>query len=87
MNRMSHDIRTPINGIMGMLEIIRKNRSDEKKVDDCLNKIHLSSSHLLALINDVLDMSKLEQDMKIWNRYHLTWRNLCQKSLPLWMPR
>ena len=60
MNRMSHDIRTPINGIMGMLEIIRKNRSDEKKVDDCLNKIHLSSSHLLALINDVLDMSKLE---------------------------
>lgn len=60
MNRMSHDIRTPINGIMGMLEIIRKNRSDEAKVDDCLTKIQLSSSHLLALINDVLDMSKLE---------------------------
>lgn len=60
MNRMSHDIRTPINGIMGMLEIIRKNRSDITKVDDCLDKIQLSSSHLLALINDVLDMSKLE---------------------------
>ena len=60
MNRMSHDIRTPINGIMGMLEIIRKNRSDDTRVDDCLNKIQLSSRHLLALINDVLDMSKLE---------------------------
>ena len=60
MNRMSHDIRTPINGIMGMLEIIRKNRQDEVRVDDCLNKIRLSTDHLLALVNDVLDMSKLE---------------------------
>lgn len=38
MNRMSHDVRTPINGIMGMLDIIRKNRQDEAKVDDCLDK-------------------------------------------------
>ena len=60
LNRMSHDIRTPINGVMGMLEIIRKNRDDENRVDDCLNKIQISSEHLLSLINDVLDMSKLE---------------------------
>ncbi len=60
MNRMSHDIRTPINGIMGMLEIISKNRQDENRVDDCLNKIQLSTRHLLALVNDVLDMNKLE---------------------------
>ena len=60
LNRMSHDIRTPINGVMGMLEIIRKNRDDESRVDDCLNKIQISSEHLLSLINDVLDMSKLE---------------------------
>ncbi len=60
MNRMSHDVRTPINGIMGMLDIIRKNRQDEAKVDDCLDKINLAASHLLALINDVLDMNKLE---------------------------
>ena len=57
---MSHDIRTPINGIMGMLEIIRKNREDHERVDDCLEKIQVSSRHLLALVNDVLDMSKLE---------------------------
>lgn len=60
LNRVSHDIRTPINGIMGMLEIIHKNRGDESKVDDCLDKIQVSSKHLLAIINDVLDMSKLE---------------------------
>ena len=60
MNRMSHDIRTPINGILGMLEIIRKNRSNEEKVDESLEKIRLSTSHLLALVNDVLDMSRLQ---------------------------
>lgn len=60
LSRMSHDIRTPINGIMGMLQIISKNRDDHEKVDDCLEKIQISSEHLLALINDVLDMSKLE---------------------------
>ena len=60
LSRMSHDIRTPINGVMGMLEIIKKNRDDRERVDDCLEKIHVSSEHLLSLINDVLDMSKLE---------------------------
>ena len=60
LSRMSHDIRTPINGVMGMLQIISKNREDHQKVDDCLEKIYISAEHLLALINDVLDMSKLE---------------------------
>lgn len=60
MNRMSHDIRTPINSIMGMLNIIQKNRNDAEKMDDSLRKLELSASHLLALVNDVLDMSKLE---------------------------
>lgn len=60
MNRMSHDIRTPINGILGMLDILRSNRDDARKVNSCLDKIDLSAHHLLALVNDVLDMSKLE---------------------------
>lgn len=60
MNRMSHDIRTPINGIMGMLNIMQKNRNDQQKMDESLKKLELSATHLLALINDVLDMSKLE---------------------------
>ena len=63
MNRMSHDIRTPINGIMGMVDIIRKNRNDWEKVDDSLEKIRLSTKHLLELVSDVLDMSKLEAGM------------------------
>ena len=57
---MSHDIRTPINGILGMLEVIRDCRSDEARVDDCLGKIDISAKHLLSLVNDVLDMTKFE---------------------------
>lgn len=59
LSRMSHDIRTPINGILGMLEIIHCQREDETRVDDALGKIKMSAKHLLTLINSVLDMSKL----------------------------
>ena len=57
---MSHDIRTPMNAIIGMTEIALKNPGDIERVEDCLNKVMLSSKHLLGLINDVLDMSKIE---------------------------
>ena len=60
LNRMSHDIKTPINGVMGMLEIIRRNMDDRERVEECLGKIQLSTSHLLALVNDVLDMGRIE---------------------------
>ena len=60
LSRMSHEIRTPMNGIIGMSTIARQNLNDPAKVDDCLKKVSLSSQHLLALINDVLDMSKIE---------------------------
>lgn len=58
--RMSHDLRTPINGIMGMLAIAGRSMDDPEKVGECLDKIGISSRHLLALVNDVLDMSRLE---------------------------
>ena len=57
---MSHDIRTPINGIMGMIEIIEKNPDNPQKRQECLKKIRASSDHLLQLINDILDLSRLE---------------------------
>ncbi|MCI8494774.1 MAG: response regulator [Lachnospiraceae bacterium] len=57
---MSHDIRTPMNAIVGMTEIALKNIESEERVEDCLHKVKLSSKHLLGLINDVLDMSKIE---------------------------
>lgn len=60
---MSHDMRTPINGIMGMLQMIEAYRQDTLKVDDCLSKIHASSQHLLSLVNDVLDMNKLDSNV------------------------
>lgn len=60
LSHMSHDIRTPINGIMGMTELALKNVSDAAWVEDCLGKISNSSRHLLSLINDVLDMSRIE---------------------------
>lgn len=60
LSRMSHDIRTPMNAIMGMTTVAAMNIDDKERLKDCLNKITLSSRHLLALINDVLDMSKIE---------------------------
>ncbi len=58
--RMSHDIRTPMNAIMGMTAVAAMHMDDKERLTDCLNKITVSSRHLLALINDVLDMSKIE---------------------------
>ena len=60
LSRMSHEIRTPMNGIIGMTAIARQNLEDPAKVEDCLKKVSYSSNHLLTLINDVLDMSKIE---------------------------
>ena len=57
---MSHDIRTPMNAIVGMTAIATAHIDDRKQVQNCLRKISLSSRHLLGLINDVLDMSKIE---------------------------
>ena len=60
MSRMSHDIRTPMNAIIGMTAIAEKHLDDKERVADCLHKITVSSKHLLSLINEVLDMSKIE---------------------------
>jgi two-component system sensor histidine kinase/response regulator len=57
---MSHDIRTPMNGIIGMTAIARANLDHPEKVRDSLDKISVASDHLLALINEVLDMSRIE---------------------------
>ena len=57
---MSHDIRTPMNAIVGMTAIATAHIDDWQQVQNCLRKIALSSKHLLGLINDVLDMSKIE---------------------------
>ena len=58
--RMSHEIRTPMNGIMGMTEIALKDGQTEEQRINCLKKIKNSSNYLLGLLNDILDMSKIE---------------------------
>ena len=60
LSRMSHDIRTPINAILGMLDIAEKYHEDYARLDDCTHKIRSAANHLLSLVNDVLDMNRLE---------------------------
>ena len=60
LSNMSHDIRTPMNAIVGMTAIAASHMEDQERVRECLRKINLSSQHLLSLINDILDMSKIE---------------------------
>ena len=60
LSNMSHDIRTPMNGIIGMTAIAAAHIDDRERVQDCLKKITQASKHLLSLINEVLDMSKIE---------------------------
>lgn len=61
LSTMSHDIRTPMNAIMGMTTLARAHLDNHGRVEDCLQKISISSRHLLSLVNDILDMSKIEQ--------------------------
>ena len=60
LSHMSHDIRTPINGMMGMLDIAQSHLNNPEKMDLCLSKMRGAADQLLSLINDVLDMSKIE---------------------------
>ena len=60
LSHMSHDLRTPINGILGMLAILEKSQDDPERQRDCRKKIRVSAEHLLSLVNDVLQVSRLE---------------------------
>ncbi len=68
LSAMSHDIRTPMNAIMGMTTLAVANMDKPGRVEDCLQKIAVSSRHLLSLINDILDMSKIERGQITLNR-------------------
>ena len=59
---MSHDIRTPINGIIGMLQVIQRCGDDKQRIKDAYDKMWISSTHLLSLVNDILDIRTLETD-------------------------
>ncbi len=78
-SNMSHDIRTPLNGIVGMLHIIRKHRDDELMVDDCLDKIGISAQYLSTLASDMLDINEIESDKLILENEQIDLRNMADK--------
>lgn len=68
LSNMSHDIRTPMNAIVGITKLMEHDKRDPEKMDTYIQKVQLSSGHLLSLINDVLDMSKIESNSVTLNK-------------------
>ena len=87
LSNMSHDIRTPMNGIVGMTAIATANIHDIDRVQDCLRKITLSSKHLLGLINDVLDMSKIENGKLTLNMDRISLRETMDSIVNIVKPQ
>lgn len=86
LSKMSHDIRTPMNAIIGMTALAAANLGSTERVHDCLDKIALSSKHLLALINEVLDMSKIESGKLDLNIAKTSLPDLVESTLALVRP-
>ncbi len=87
LSNMSHDIRTPMNAIVGMTTIALTNIDDKSKVENCLKKIILSSRHLLGLINDVLDMSKIESGKMTLNVELVSLRDIMDSIVSIVQPQ
>ena len=87
LSNMSHDIRTPMNAIVGMTAIATANIDDKDQVQHCLKKITLSSKHLLGLINDVLDMSKIESGKLTLNIDQVSLREVMESMVNIVQPQ
>ena len=87
LSRMSHDIRTPMNAIMGMTAIAGKYLDDKDRIQDCLAKITTASNHLLNLINEVLDMAKIESGKLNLLEEHFSISAMLQELLDLINPQ
>ena len=82
LNHMSHDIRTPMNAIVGFTDIAMKRKPD-KEVEDCLKKIRQSSEYLMTLINDVLDISRIESGKLEYKPVPVDFRNMTDTVLSI----
>ena len=87
LSNMSHDIRTPMNAIVGMTAIATANQDDPEQVQNCLKKIALSSKHLLGLINDVLDMSKIESGKMTLSMDQVSLREVMESIVDIVQPQ
>ncbi len=83
LSHMSHDLRTPINGILGMLSIIEKSQDDPERQRDCRNKIRVSTEHLLSLVNDVLQFSKMDSGRTTEAEESFALRDILENSIAL----
>lgn len=87
LSRMSHEIRTPMNAIIGMTTIAAVHMDDRSRIEDCLEKIAFSSKHLLSLINDILDMSKIEDGKLTVNRAPFTLKQILDSLTTMLYPQ
>lgn len=87
LSNMSHDIRTPMNAIIGMTAIATENVGDRNQLMNCLRKITLSSRHLLGLINDILDMSKIESGKMTLNPEIISLRETMESIVSIILPQ
>lgn len=87
LSNMSHDIRTPMNAIVGMTTIATSNIDNKEQVMNCLKKISLSGKHLLGLINDILDMSKIESGKLTLNMEQISLREIMESIVNIVQPQ
>ncbi|MCQ2612646.1 MAG: response regulator [Treponemataceae bacterium] len=87
LSSMSHDIRTPMNAIIGMTDLAEKHRNDRKYVDDCLEKIRHAGNHLLTLVNDILDISAVESGRMTLNPSSFLLSNLAANLAAIVKPQ
>ncbi len=87
LSNMSHDIRTPMNAIVGMTAIAMTNIDDKPQAENCLKKITMSSKHLLGLVNDVLDMSKIESGNMTLNIELVSMREVMEGIVSIIQPQ
>lgn len=83
LSNMSHDIRTPMNAIVGFADIAASHQGDSERVKDCLSKIQLASRHLQNLINDILEMSRIESGKEVLNETRCSLSELTHSIIPM----
>lgn len=86
LSKMSHDIRTPLNGMLGMAAIASVNLDNPEKLSDCLEKIMLSSKHLLSLVNDILDIRSIENHNMALNEKYFNLIDMIENTLLVLQP-
>ena len=87
LSNMSHDIRTPMNAIMGMTSIALSHIDEKARVQDCLDKIRTASVHLMSLVNDVLDMSRIDSGRMIINEERFSLADLVHDLVVIVRPQ